>query len=128
MNGLVCIGLAALAIWVFIKAVGGGSYSNVIKTGQPARGILLTVNSRSSPVQRGAAPLESRDVTIDVEVQGQAPFVISTRAIAPTGMRSSILPGATVEIRFDPKNTKTIAIVGPGSGFAIFGPVARGSS
>ena len=34
-------------------------------------------------------------------------------------MRGDVLPGATVELRIDPKNRANVAIVGPGAGHAF---------
>jgi Cu/Ag efflux pump CusA len=65
--------------------------------------------------------VESRQVVLDVEIPGQAPYEVTTNVLVPLNLRADVMPGATVELRVDPKNNRTIAIVGPGSGFQVMG-------
>jgi len=60
---------------------------------------------------------ELRQVYIDVEIPGKPPYETSSRAVIPINLVRDVLPGATVELRVDPKNPSKIAIIGPGTGF-----------
>ena len=119
MGGLICLGVIAFFIWILVVSLGGGSYAKLVKSGLPARGILLAVNPLGTKSAGGIFTVELRNMTIDVEMPGRAPFEVKVRAIVPTNLRQLVLPGATVELRVDPKNDKNIAVVGPGSGYAM---------
>jgi hypothetical protein len=85
--------------------------------GTPARGILLAVSSTGNRV---GTNLESRQVTIDIEIPGQPPYEVRTVAMFPTSLRGDVLPGATVELRVHPSDrTARVSIVGPGVGFGV---------
>lgn len=85
--------------------------------GTSARGILLAVSSTGT---RAGTNQESRRVTIDIEIPGQPPYEVRTVATFPTCLRADVLPGATVELRVNPRNrTAPISIVGPGVGFGV---------
>ena len=130
-----------IAIFIFLtKALMGASnsvlsaqtFNRTVANGIPARGILLQVSQiattlpgsqRPIPSLRGTPQVlrrfESRFVTIDVEIPGQAPYEVQLATMIPSNMSRDILPGATVELRLDPKRPNIIAIVGPGSAFAV---------
>jgi hypothetical protein len=111
-------------VFILIAASRGG-VSGLMKKGLPARGILLQVSSLATRVPNSTPRVERRQVTIDVEVPGQAPYVVSAQVLVLANLRNDVMPGATVELRVDPKNKKNIAIVGPGSGFAVTGLVTQ---
>jgi hypothetical protein len=105
----------------------GGSYASLSRRGTPGLGILLQVDSTglSALGTSSFLPLEKRTVTIDVEVPGQAPYVANLDVVFPTSLRGDVLPGATVEVRVDPKNAQNLCIIGPGVGFTgVFPPRA----
>ena len=122
--GLVFI-VVVLVIVLGKGAVGG--YDRLISSGTPARGILLSVTSYSNRVQGSTAQRRfvSRSVTIDVEVPGNPPYEVTTDLIIPSNLDRDILPGATVELRVDPRNPSRMAIVGPGAGFS---PIVLGAA
>lgn len=111
--------VVGVVVWaLFASACGGGSYRSVLRTGIPARGILLSVSALPlGSVGTGLMKLQRRQVTIDIEVPGQPPYEIATTALIPLNLVRDVLPGATVELRVDKKNPSRIAIVGPGVGF-----------
>lgn len=118
MSGLLCtVGMFAFFIWVIVKAVGPGPYAKLLKVGTPARGILLKVNNQAGQRSRSSGmKFETWPVTIDVEIPGQPPHELSCGLLIPSQFRNDILPGATVELRVDPKNKKSMAVIGPGAG------------
>jgi hypothetical protein len=112
----------ALLVWGIVKSSNAtgtvGAYTNVLRSGIPARGILLAVsNVALGSVGTGLFKLQQRQVTIDIEVPGQPPYVATVTALIPLNLVRDVLPGATVELRVDPKNPNNLAIVGPGVGF-----------
>jgi hypothetical protein len=117
VGGLICAGLGVgFVIWVIAKAIGPGQYARLLKVGLPARGILLQVSAFKGRVQSGGLRFESRNVTIDVEVIGQSPYEANVNLLIPSQLKNDVLPGATVELRVDPKNKKNMAVIGPGAG------------
>ena len=120
-----CATVFIFVVWVFIKLIGGTSYGSLANKGIPARGILLQVNWMATrvPGMSNGVRVERRDVLIDVEIPGQAPYQVRAQAYVPINLRSDVMPGATVELRVDAKDKSAIAIVGPGSGFAVTGLV-----
>ena len=107
-------------IMVVKGAAGGGasgSYDALVANGTPARGILLQVSSTGTKIGSVARRFELRSVTIDVEIPGKAPYEISATPVIPINLVRDVLPGATVELRVDPKNPSKMAIIGPGTGF-----------
>ena len=108
------------AIWGISKAAGGSqnNYKRLFANGTPARGILLSVSSMSmGSVGVGLFKFQQRQVQIDIEIPGEAPYEVNVVALVPLNLVADVVPGATVELRVDPKNRNQIAIVGPGVGF-----------
>ena len=123
MGGLICTALVVVGIVALTQLVktssGPGLYDKLVANGVPARGILLQVSNtgiKSGSVMRR---FDSRSVLIDVEMPGRPPFELQASPIIPTNLVRDVLPGATVELRVDPKNPRKMAIVGPGSGLAM---------
>ncbi len=118
------IGFLILVIWFVVRPMVrsargmGQSFGGSLGLGgTPARGILLAVDSTGT---RAGTNQESRRVTIDIEVPGQPPYEVRTVATFPTCLRGDVLPGATVELRVNPKNHNApVSIVGPGVGFGV---------
>jgi hypothetical protein len=119
-----CPVIIVIIVILFVVSSRSG-VGQLMKKGVPARGILLQVSSFATRVPNSNPRAERRQVTIDVEVPGQAPYVVSTMAVVLSTLRNDVMPGATVELRVDPKNKKNLAIVGPGSGFAVTGLVTQ---
>jgi hypothetical protein len=118
MEGVLMIVIVA-AIYIVaaaVKASGSASYNRLSRSGTPARGILLAVSSvPGTSVGVGLNKLQSRQVTIDVEVPGQPPYELTTNLLIPLNLVRDVLPGATVELRVGSRNQ--IVVVGPGVGF-----------
>ncbi len=122
---IVVIGIVILAVRLGASSQPGSVYQKLLSNGVQARGILLTVNnvgvrqpggqSRGGPAG-GVVRFERRDVRLDVELPGQAPYEIQTSALIPTNLSGDIFPGTTVELRLDKGNRSNIAIVGLGIG------------
>lgn len=96
-----------------IKALEGLS-----KTGIPARALLLEVSSTRVVVRSGWKTYERRKLTIDLEISGSEPCELSLNQLIPAHLARYVLPGASLEVRVDPKDPKHLAIVGPCAGFS----------
>ena len=51
---------------------------------------------------------------VDIEIEGRPPYQVSTTSMIPNQMSRSVLPGASLELRVDPTNPQSFAIVVPG--------------
>jgi hypothetical protein len=117
-NPLVWI-LIMVAIMIVVARRAAGGYDRLIAKGIPARGILLWVATTGT--RSGVAPrrFETRNVRMDIEIPGQAPYEAEVSPIIPASFVRDILPGATVELRIARRDRTRIAVVGPGAGFAV---------
>ena len=117
------VGVLVLFLIIIIvsasKGGGGvGKYNSLLNRGIPGRGILLGVSSfAAGKVGIGLNKYQQRAVTMDVEIPGRPPYEVSVTVLVPLNLVRDVLPGATVEVRVDPRDPTQIAIVGPGVGF-----------
>jgi hypothetical protein len=111
------IGVILFVLFAALGKGGGGQYDRLLKNGIPARGILLRVASTGTKSGTPQRRFEQRQVYVDIEIPGRAPYETSASPYIPINLVRDVLPGATVELRVDPKNPNVIAIVGPGVGF-----------
>jgi hypothetical protein len=116
------VGFIVLLIIVILIAsaaskAGRGGYDWLVANGIPARGILLQVSALGTKTGTVARRFEVRSVYIDVEVPGKPPYETAASPLIPVNLVRDVLPGATVELRVDPKDPTKMAIVGPGTGF-----------
>ena len=125
----VCIGITAALILVFMFALlikRGTSSSRRGVTdpnswGTPARGILLGVDVFSQRTWRSGVRVEVRNMLIDVEIPGFAPYEVNVRAAFPTNIVRDLIPGAAVELRVNPRNRSDVYILGLAAGFSAAG-------
>jgi hypothetical protein len=130
--GLFYFVVSALIVGRMKKGGGAGGLAGLIRStqgfdglsmnGTPGLGILLSVDSigqRSKIFYQGVAvSIEQRNVVIDVEIPGRPPYQTNVAVSFPANFSSSVIPGASVEVRVDPSDMNRIAIVGPGVAFA----------
>lgn len=113
--------IALFVIWAIsngAKRKGSVSgFDQLMATGIPAKGILLQVSSTGTKVGLATRRFDVRQVTVDVEIPGQPPYVVTTSPAIPINFVRDVLPGATVELRVDRKDNTKLVIVGPGTGF-----------
>jgi|GEM_PF-5279918 len=107
-----------IVVFVVLVNILSTSPASVAANGIPARGILLSVNKLpTGKVGTGASRYETRQVQIDIEIPGQAPYELDTIAYVPANMVDDVLPGATVALRLGKKDRTYVVIAGPGVGF-----------
>ena len=110
-----------VVIWA--GSAGAGNRNALIRNGLLARGLVLQASSTSSgEMMYLGQRFERRWVTLDIEVPGRAPYELSTTPMFPRICEA--LPGATLDVRVDPKNPNNIAVVGPAGSSAWLGAAA----
>jgi hypothetical protein len=118
VTGFVALCVIGFVIVVLANVVkSNAGFDRLVANGIPARGILLSVSSTGMKTGTAWRRFESRQVVIDVEIPGQAPYEVATTTIFPINLSRDVLPGATVELRVDRRNPNNVAIIGPGTGF-----------
>lgn len=109
--GLVVLGARAQARQLALA-------QRVYETGTPARGLVLEASSYVTTSTAGGRRFERRNLLLDVELPGQAPFEVRTQPLIPGSLAKSVLPGAALELRVDPQNPSDLVIVGPAGSFS----------
>ncbi len=121
MGAVVGLVVAIIIVTLVVAgATGIGSprgFDRLVANGIPARGILLQVSRRGTKVGTVQRRFEVRSIRVDVEIPGRPPYEVTARPAIPINFVRDVLPGATVELRVDPKNRAKLVIVGPGTGF-----------
>jgi hypothetical protein len=126
------VGCVVVGIFLFVflsRALGGMAPTKMLTSGRIARGILLRVDIPQTrwAAEGGRTNWQRRRIRIDVELPGEAPYEIDDWVQFPTNMSGNILPGATVELRVDPKKKNRVVISGPGValGAGFFNPTSQ---
>lgn len=88
------------------------------ETGTPARGLVLQASQYVTTTTAGGRRYELRDLVLDVELPGQAPFEVRAQPMIPGSLAKSVLPGAALELRIDPANPSEVVVVGPAGSFS----------
>lgn len=88
------------------------------ETGTPARGLVLQASQYVTTTTAGGRRYERRDLVLDVEMPGQAPFEVRAQPMIPGSLAKSVLPGASLELRIDPANPSELVVVGPAGSFS----------
>jgi hypothetical protein len=131
---LFCLGFVGFIGFVIYGLANGDSrtYARLMTQGRVARGIVLEVGPL--PLIRSESSVRPsfrrRLMRLDVELPGVAPYELYTNIAYPSNMARAVLPGATVEVRVDPKNAKRLMIVGPGANLSagFFTPALPGAT
>jgi len=120
VGGLVFIAIFALIVFFVVKAANAANKAmqaelNLVNTGIPAQGIFLQVAPTGTRQLINGYRYERRSVVLDVELPGQPPYQLGAMPLIPVSMIRSVLPGVSVQLRIDPKNSQSVAIVAPGN-------------
>jgi hypothetical protein len=87
------------------------AHDGLLARGLEARGLILQSSSTFTETTLNGQRYELRDLVMDVEVLGQAPYEVSITPMIPRICEAT--PGAALDLRVDPKNPNNIVIVGP---------------
>src|SRR5215470_2590962 len=104
---------------LFGKRVGGDARTRLMSSGLPARGLVVRAASTARGMLVNGQRFQVRNVLLDVEVQGRAPYEIAVDALFPRMCES--FPGTALDLRVDPTNPANLAIVGPAGSSAWIG-------
>jgi hypothetical protein len=89
----------------------GAALGPVSGNGLLARGLILHAYSTATEGTLGGQRVEYRRLRLDVEVPGQAPYEVSVTPAIPRICEA--LPGATLDLRVNPRDPNDITVVGP---------------
>jgi hypothetical protein len=90
----------------------GGALGRVLGSGVEARGIVLSADRMPlSSTTIGGMRFETRNLRLDIEVPGQAPYEIMVAPLIPR--ICEVFPGSTLDLRVDPTNPSKVTVVGP---------------
>jgi len=92
---------------------GVAALDNLEMNGIRAYGLVLACQQISTGIRVGQRRFERRAMTLDVEIPGQAPYVVQGTFLVPRGL-VEVIPGAALDLAVDPRNRNQIAILGPG--------------
>ena len=106
-----------------VRASATNDRGGLLTRGVFAHGLVLRADSTATERTFGGQRFELRALTLDVEVPGEAPYVVSVTPMIPR--ICEVLPGSSLDLRVDRKNRQNIAIVGPAG---ASGWIAAGAS
>jgi hypothetical protein len=92
------------------KMIGGGR-ARILKSGLEGRGLVLSAARTGTQATIGGQRFQVRQVLLDVEVLGRAPYEVSLNAMFPRLCEP--FPGSALDLRVDPRNPNNVVIVGP---------------
>ncbi len=85
-----------------------------------ARGLVLSASPFVSGERtQNGQRYELRDLLLDVEVQGQAPYEVSVTPLIPRICEAR--PGAALDLSLDPRNPSDVVVIGPAGASAWIG-------
>jgi hypothetical protein len=110
--------LAVVAFFLLRGVLGGAAgaarrYDRLQSGGLRGRALVLKSSQTVTGVTVGGRRFQSRTMTLDIELHGTRPFVVSGTFLVPRGLVEPI-PGCSLEVSVDPKNRQNIAVLGPG--------------
>ncbi len=100
-------------IFAVVKSVNASGRNRLAQSGLRGRALILSSSQIVTNTRVGMQRFEQRQMTIEVEVQGVAPYVIQGSFLVPRGMVEAI-PGSSLEIAVDRSNPSAVVVLGPG--------------
>lgn len=109
-----------IVVAVARAAQGGGGPNQSVQAfdmlsarGVRARGLVLVASQLSTGVTMSMRRFERRQMTLDIEIPGRAPYTQSGAFLIPRGLVEAV-PGASLELAIDPNNPANVVVLGPG--------------
>ena len=103
-------------------AQAGAAANLALASGVPARGLILQADSMATEGTLRGQRVEYRQMRLDVEIPGQAPYEVWVRPAIPRICEA--LPGAALDLRVDPRNPNNVTVVGPAGASGWIGAAA----
>jgi hypothetical protein len=114
-----------VVVWL---VVAGGAAARKLKrqmsletNGVRGRALVLSSSLLTTGTRINGVRYEQRTLTLDIDIPGRAPYVISGQFLIARGLVEPV-PGASLDVAVDPSNQNSILVLGPG-GFS--GPWIR---
>lgn len=95
------------------KGMAASGRNRLTQSGLRGRGLILSSSQMATNTRVGMQRFEQRQMTLEIEVQGVAPYVIQGVFLVPRGMVDAI-PGSSLEIAVDRSNPSSVIVLGPG--------------
>jgi hypothetical protein len=109
---LIIVGVVVFVLYLIIKAVSGGPGA-LEKNGIRGRALVLQSSQTTTEVMMGMRRYESRQMVLDIEIPGRAPYQLQGTFLIPR-LLVEACPGSSLEVAVDKKNPNRIAVLGPG--------------
>jgi hypothetical protein len=115
MGGIIA-GFIVLFVFIVIavsknSAVAGRN--RLAQSGLRGRGLVLQSSMNATGMRVGMQRFEQRQMTLDIEIPGRAPYVVQGTFMTPRGLVEPI-PGASLDVSVDPNNPSAVVVLGPG--------------
>ncbi len=114
-----------LAVWILIMSSVAGRRNKRIRaletSGVRGRALVLSSSFLTTSTTINGVRYEQRQMTLDIDIAGRAPYVTSGLFSIPRGMVEPV-PGASLDVAVDPSDQNLLSVLGPG-GFS--GPWIR---
>ena len=95
------------------KSMAASGRNRLTQSGLRGRGLILSSSQTATNTRMGMQRFEQLQMTLEIEVQGVAPYVIQGVFLVPRGMVDAI-PGSSLEIAVDRSNPSSVVVLGPG--------------
>jgi hypothetical protein len=95
------------------KSAAVSGRNRLAQQGLRGRGLVLASQNNAVNTRVNGQRFEQRPMTLEVEVQGRAPYVIQGTFLIPRGLVDAI-PGSSLEVAVDPNNPSSVVVLGPG--------------
>ena len=120
-DSVVCVGaIFSFVIFVFVfvifaivKSMNASGRNRLAQSGLRGRGLVLASTQMATNTRMGMQRFEQRQMTLEIEVQGVAPYVIQGTFLIPRGVVDAI-PGSSLEVAVDRANPSSVVVLGPG--------------
>jgi hypothetical protein len=112
MAFLVLLGIFLLVFVLprFLRG-GGDARTRLLRGGLQARGLIVSAASTGTSTSYNGQRYQVRNVVLDVEVPGRAPYEVSLAPMFPRLCEP--FPGSVLDLRVDRRDPNNVAVVGP---------------
>lgn len=114
---VVSVGLPLILLIIFMRRMGRRvrEEQRLLATGTPGQARVLTMQHGGAVMKMGAQRHISVVMSLEVHVQGRAPYTIQLQKFISELNLALVQQGAWIAVRVDPMNPNSLAIAGAGS-------------